>query len=94
MRRKEIDILLDSLDKSANSNSYWITLAINEETDQFIEDIVQHLKMGGFYLELVKEHLNRGFNDSPSLFRFCFTYSWRIFGVLKPFSKTFFANLR
>jgi hypothetical protein len=43
MRRKEVDILLEALDKSANSNSYWITLSINEEKDQLSDDIVQHL---------------------------------------------------
>jgi hypothetical protein len=63
MRRKEIDILLEGLDKTANSNSYWITLSIKEEKGHLKTDIVQHLRTGSFHFELVKEDLHRGFND-------------------------------
>ncbi len=63
MRRKEIDILLETLDKTANSNSYWITLNISEDKEQLKTDIIQHLRTGSFHFELVKEDLYRGFND-------------------------------
>ena len=63
MRRKEIDILLEALDRTANSNSYWITLGITEENEQLETDIIQHLRTGSFHFELVKEDLHRGFND-------------------------------
>ncbi|WP_070138509.1 hypothetical protein [Crocinitomix algicola] len=63
MRRKEIDILLEALDKTTNSNSYWITLGITEEKEQLETDIIQHLRTGCFHFELVKEDLHRGFND-------------------------------
>lgn len=63
MRRKEVDTLLEALDNAANSNSYWISLGISEETGKLSNDIVQHLKTGSFHFELVKEDLQRGFND-------------------------------
>lgn len=63
MRKKEVDVLLDALDKSANSNSYWITLTINENKHQFFNDILQHLKTGSFHFEMVKEDLFRGFYE-------------------------------
>ena len=63
MRRKEIDILLEALDRAANSNSYWISLGIMEENERLETDIIQHLRTGSFHFELVKEDLHRGFND-------------------------------
>lgn len=63
MRRKDIDILLEALDNSANSNSYWITLDIDEDKNRFSDNIIQHLKTGSFHFELVKEDLHRGFFD-------------------------------
>lgn len=63
MRRIEVDILLEALDKSANSNSYWITLPISEDKNLLSHDIVQHLRTGSFHFQLVKEDIQRGFND-------------------------------
>lgn len=63
MKLKEIDILLETLDKTLNSNSLWITLNLTEDKEQLETDIIRHLRTGSFHFELVKEDLNRGFND-------------------------------
>ncbi|MFK8046537.1 MAG: hypothetical protein AB8B72_13655 [Crocinitomicaceae bacterium] len=60
MRRKEIDTLLDALDTAVNSNSFWITLPVNEDKNMLEKDIIQHLKTGSFHFELVKDDIRRG----------------------------------
>ncbi|WP_271766710.1 hypothetical protein [Aquimarina algiphila] len=73
MLKKEVDVLLNALDESVNSNSYWITLSINENENQFIDDVLQHLKTGSFHFELVKQDLTRGYNEySEIVFPKCF----------------------
>jgi len=63
MRRKAVDILLESLDESVNSSSYWITLGVSEGKSKLKADLLQHLETGSFHFELVKEDIGRGFYD-------------------------------
>ncbi|WP_434353841.1 hypothetical protein VH441_02095 [Psychrobacter sp. HD31] len=63
MKPQEIDILLETLDTTLNSNSFWITLDLTENEEQVETEIIQHLRTGSFHFELVKEDLRREFND-------------------------------
>ena len=69
MKSNEISILLNSIDISANSNTYWITLPIGENNKNLsINNVLfQYLKSGNFHYELVKEDIERGFNDYSEL---------------------------
>lgn len=59
----EAKSLVEHLDCSANSNSYWITLETSSDSNQLANNLLNHLKTGSFHFELVKEDLRRGYYD-------------------------------
>ena len=54
-----INNLLDKLDRSVNSNSFWIELGIPKGEFELEKILLQHLKTGNFHFELVKQDVNR-----------------------------------
>ncbi len=57
-----IDKLLDKLDTSVNSNSFWIELEVPTSRFELGQVLVQHLRAGSFHFELVKQDINRDWN--------------------------------
>lgn len=58
------DKLLDALDKSANSNSFWLSFEIaNEESFDVSVFLISTLKTTVFHYELMKQDLERGWNN-------------------------------
>ena len=55
--------LLDKLDTAANSNSFWIELGIPAGELELGKVLVQHLRTGNFHFELVKQDINRDWNN-------------------------------
>ena len=66
--KSEIEILLDSLDKSANSNTAWLHFDINSpSTFDINEFLLTQLKTGYFHFTLVESDINRGWEHYVSL---------------------------
>lgn len=63
MNSEIIHKLLDKLDLAANSNSFWIDLGLPSGKMELNEVLVQHLRTGNFHFELVKQDINRGWNN-------------------------------
>ena len=57
-----INELLDSLDKTVNSNAFFIELGIPDGEHEINNIMVQHLRTGNFHYELVKQDIYRGWN--------------------------------
>ncbi|MBB6464142.1 hypothetical protein [Flammeovirga kamogawensis] len=60
MNAEVINNLLDKLDTSVNSNSFWIELGIPKANTDLGQILVQHLKTGNFHFELMKQDIERG----------------------------------
>lgn len=66
--KSEIDILLDSLDKSANSKTAWLHFDINSpSTFDINEFLLTQLKTGYFHFTLVESDISRGWENYVSL---------------------------
>ncbi|MEM6397168.1 MAG: hypothetical protein AAF741_12535 [Bacteroidota bacterium] len=63
--RKEVDRLIDALDKSANANTYWLTLPISDSIDtrKLGRDLINLLELGDFHNEMVREDIYRELGD-------------------------------
>ncbi len=73
--KSEIEILLDSLDKSANSNTAWLHFDINSpSTFDINEFLLTQLKTGYFHFTLVESDINRGWEHYVSL---SFSKNWK-----------------
>ncbi|WPP47974.1 hypothetical protein [Catalinimonas niigatensis] len=58
------DKLLDALDKSANSNSFWLSFEIaNEESFDVTKFLIHTLRTTVFHYELMKQDLERSWNN-------------------------------
>jgi len=66
--KSEIEILLDSLDKSVNSNTAWLHFSINSTQNFDLEKfLLNQLRTGHFHFKLVKSDINRGWENFVSL---------------------------
>ena len=73
--KSEIEILLDNLDKSANSNTAWLHFDINSPaTFDINEFILTQLQTGYFHFTLVESDINRGWEHYVSL---TFSKNWK-----------------
>jgi hypothetical protein len=73
--KSEIEILLDSLDKSANSNTAWLHFDINApSTFDINEFLLTQLKTGYFHFTLIESDINRGWEHYVSL---TFSKNWK-----------------
>ncbi|MCH7399709.1 hypothetical protein MM236_17060 [Belliella sp. DSM 107340] len=67
--KSEIEILLDSLDKSANSNTAWLHFNINSPSTFDINAfLLKQLQTGFFHFTLVESDINRGWEHYVSSF--------------------------
>ena len=58
------DRLLDALDKSVNSNSFWLSFEIVDEKSFDVSEFLIHLlRTTVFHYELMKQDLERGWNN-------------------------------
>jgi hypothetical protein len=73
--KSEIENLLDSLDKSANSNTAWLHFDINSPSTFDINEFLStQLKTGYFHFALVESDINRGWEHYISL---TFSKNWK-----------------
>lgn len=73
--KSEIEILLDSLDKSANSNTAWLHFDINSpSTFDINEFVLTQLKTGYFHFTLIQSDVNRGWEHYVSM---TFSKNWK-----------------
>jgi hypothetical protein len=73
--KSEIEILLDSLDISANSNTAWLHFDINSpSTFDIKEFLLTQLRTGYFHFTLVENDITRGWEHYVSL---TFSKNWK-----------------
>ncbi len=73
--KSEIEILLDSLDKSANSNTAWLHFDINSpSTFDINEFLLTQLKTGYFHFTMVESDISRGWEHYVNL---TFSKNWK-----------------
>src|SRR5690606_9280676 len=73
--KSEIEILLDSLDKCANSNTAWLHFDINSPaTFDINEFLLTQLHTGYFHFKLVESDIIRGWEHYVSL---TFSKNWK-----------------
>lgn len=66
--KSDIEILLDSLDKSVNSNTAWLNFSINSSNYFDLNKyLVNQLKTGYFHMSLVENDISRGWENYISL---------------------------
>lgn len=59
-----VNNILDKLDKSANSNTFWLPFSIsNDKEFELQEYLIKQLRTGRFHFEVVKQDIERGWNN-------------------------------
>lgn len=66
--KSDIEILIDSLDKSANSNTAWLHFSINStKTFELKSFLLKQLETGYFHFNLVQSDINHGWENYVDL---------------------------
>jgi hypothetical protein len=66
--KSDIEILIDSLDKSVNSNTAWLHFSINSTKTFVLKSfLLSQLETGYFHFNLVQSDINRGWEHYVSL---------------------------
>ena len=63
MNKDTINSLLDALDGSINSNTFWLELEMPEDENQIAKVLQRHLEYGTFHHALVIQDIERGWNQ-------------------------------